>query len=202
MKRGKWFIHLPKFSLTDFKKQRSSLIIALGVLVGLIAAHILWISPIASENEDLETRVKQQGELVQKYSEKLTQAQSIKDNLIKQESELKEMQKHLFRGNDPYQLAASLGDLLSPKGEQKKLLDIKTYQVLASKEYGLYQEVHLRFNFMTTIEGLHYFLERLRNFETSILVQEINIQKVQRKSGPDLVINVILAALMEKKDKT
>ena len=193
----------PKISWAEIKKQRSSLIIALVVLILLLAGHFLWIAPTLSENEDLEVRVKQQGELVQKYQEKLTQAQSIKENLVKQESELKEMQKHLFRGNDPYQLAASLGDLLSPKGDQKKkLLDIKTYQVLASKEYGLYQEVHLRFNFMTTIEGLNYFLERLRNFETAILVQEINIQKVQRKTGPDLVINVILAALMEKGEKT
>jgi hypothetical protein len=192
----------PKVSLTALKEQRSSLILALVVLLALLAGHMLWVAPTESENEDLELKVKQQGELVQKYQEKLTQAQSIKENLIKQESELKAMQKRLFRGNDPYQLAASLGDLLSPKGEQKKLLDIKTYQVLASKEYGLYQEVHLRFNFMTTIEGLHYFLERLRNFETAILVQEINIQKVQRKSGPDLVINVILAALMEKGEKT
>jgi hypothetical protein len=192
----------PKLSLADLKKQRSSLIMALVVVLTLLAGHVLWVAPRESESEDLELKVKQQGELVQKYQEKLTQAQSIKENLIKQESELKAMQKRLFRGNDPYQLAASLGDLLSPKGEQKKLLDIKTYQVLASKEYGLYQEVHLRFNFMTTIEGLYYFLERLRNFETAILVQEINIQKVQRKTGPDLVINVILAALMEKGEKT
>jgi hypothetical protein len=192
----------PKLSLTEIKKQRSSLIMALIVLLTLVTGHFLWVAPLASENEDLELRVKQQADLVQKYQEKLTQAQSIKENLVKQESELKAMQKRLFRGNDPYQLAASLGDLLSPKGEQKKILDIKTYQVLASKEYGLYQEVHLRFNFMTTIDGLHYFLERLRNFETAILVQEINIQKVQRKTGPDLVINVILAALMEKGEKT
>jgi hypothetical protein len=195
-------MNYPKVSLRALKEQRSSFIMALVVLIVLLAGHILWVAPTESENEDLELKVQQQGELVHKYQEKLTQAQSIKENLIKQESELKAMQKRLFRGNDPYQLAASLGDLLSPKGEQKKLLDIKTYQVLASKEYGLYQEVHLRFNFMTTIEGLHYFLERLRNFETAILVQEINIQKVQRKSGPDLVINVILAALMEKGEKT
>jgi hypothetical protein len=192
----------PKFSWAEVKRQRSSLIAALTVVLMVVLGHLLWVAPLASENELLETRVKQQNELVQKYQDKLTQAQSIKDNLIKQETELKAMQKRLFRGNDPYQLAASLGDLLSPKGEKKKLLDIKTYQVLASKEYGLYQEVHLRFNFMTTIEGLHYFLERLRTFETAILVQEINIQRVQRKTGPDLVINVILAALMEKGEKT
>jgi Tfp pilus assembly protein PilO len=191
----------PKFSWAEVKKQRFSLIAALTVVLMVVLGHVLWVAPLASENEVLETRVKQQNELVQKYQDKLTQVQSIKDNLIKQETELKAMQKRLFRGNDPYQLAASLGDLLSPKGDKKKLLDIKTYQVLASKEYGLYQEVHLRFNFMTTIEGLYYFLDRIRSFETAILVQEINIQRVQRKTGPDLVINVILAALMEKGEK-
>ena len=42
---------------------------------------------------------------------------------------------------------------------------------------------------------------RLKNFHAAILVQEINVQKVQRKTGPDLVVNVILAALMEKGEK-
>lgn len=81
-------------------------------------------------------------------------------------------------------------------------MDIKTYQVLASKEYGLYQEVHLRFNFMTTVDGLYFFLDRVKNFETALLVHEINVQKVQRAKGPDLVVNVILAALMEKGEKS
>jgi hypothetical protein len=100
-------------------------------------------------------------------------------------------------------LAASLGELLSAdaKDGKKAKLDIKTYQVLASKEYGLYQEVHLRFNFMTNVAGLYGFLDRLKNFHAAILVQEINVQKVQRKTGPDLVVNVILAALMEKGEK-
>ena len=192
----------PKLSWHDIKRQRTAIFLALAAVVLLLGSHLLWIAPLVVENEELEGKVRQQNDLVLKYQEKLNQAQSIKDNLVKQENDLKAMQKSLFRGNDPYQLAASLGELFSPKGEQKKKLDIKTYQVLASKEYGLYQEVHLRFNFMTTIEGLYYFLERLRNFETAILIQEINIQKVQRKTGPDLVINVILAALMEKKEKS
>lgn len=192
----------PKLSWHDIKRQRTAIFLALTTLLVILGSHLLWIAPLTLENEELEAKVGQQNDLVLKYQEKLNQAQSIKDNLVKQENELKAMQKRLFRGNDPYQLAASLGELFSPKGELKKQLDIKTYQVLASKEYGLYQEVHLRFNFMTTIEGLYHFLERLRNFETAILIQEINIQRVQRKTGPDLVINVILAALMEKGEKT
>lgn len=195
-------MNLPRFSWHDFKRQRSAILMGLATLLLLVSSHLLWIAPLSLENEELATKVDQQNDLVLKYQEKLNQAQSIKDNLIKQETELKTMQTRLFRGNDPYQLAASLGELFSPKGEEKKKIDIKTYQVLASKEYGLYQEVHLRFNFMTTIEGLYHFLERLRNFETAILIQEINIQKVQRRTGPDLVINVILAALMEKGEKS
>lgn len=190
----------PKITIGDLKKNRTSILLAAGAFCVILAAHLLWVVPLMQQVEDEAARVKQHSDLARKYEEKLKQAQSIKDNLTRQERELKEMQKRLFQGNDPYQLAASLGEQLSAKGAQK--LDIKTYQVLASKEYGLYQEVHLRFNFMTTIEGLHFFLERLKNFQTAVLVQEINIQKIQRKTGPDLVINVILAALMEKGEKS
>lgn len=189
-----------EISVRDLKKNRSSLIIASVALAMLLAVHLLWLAPLMSQEEELEVRIAQQNALAKKYSEKLEQVGSIKENLTKQESELKTMQSRLFQGHDPYQLAASLGEQLSVKGGQK--LDIKTYQVLASKEYGLYQEVHVRFNFMTTIDGLYFFLERLKNFQSAILVQEINIQKIQRKAGPDLVINVILAALMEKKEKS
>ncbi len=189
-----------ELSFDDIRKYRNSLGAGLVMVLVLVVVHFIWIAPLSADKEELEARVAQQQELVKKYNEKLQQSQSIRDNLAKQESDLKELQKFLFKGNDPYQLAATLSEMLSAKEGQK--LDIKTYQVLASKEYGLYQEVHLRFNFMTTIEGFHYFLEKARNFQSALLVQEINIQKVQRKGGPDLVVNVILAALMEKKEKS
>jgi hypothetical protein len=185
----------------DVKKHRVAIVAVLATLMGLTAIHLLWLAPVVAQKDDFEQRVRQQTELSQKYQQKLDQAQNIKEKLVKQEAELKEMQKRLFQGNDPYQLAASLGELLSAKEGKKQKLDIKTYQVLASKEYGLYQEVHLRFNFMTTVEGLHFFLDRLKNFHAAILVQEMNIQRIQRRTGPDLVVNVILAALMEKGEK-
>lgn len=189
-------------SLFDFKKNRSAMVAGSAAMLAILMVHLFWLDPVLSEKEEIGSMVKQQGELVQKYQEKLNQAQSIKDNLAKQERELTELQKKLFRGNDAYQLAASLGDQLSSKDDPASKLDIKTYQVLASKEYGLYQEVTLRYNFMTSVEGLHFFLERLRNFEMAILVQEINVQKIQRKGRPDLVVNVILAALLEKTEKS
>jgi len=189
-------------SLADLKKYRLSIAASLVVLLSLMAINLFWLDPIMLENELLATKLNQQEELIRKYEQKLNQSQSIRENLAKQEQELKEMQKRLFRGTDPYQLAASLGDLLSSKGGDGQKLDVKTYQVLASKEYGLYQEVHLRFNLMTTVDGLYYFLDRVRDSEFAILVQEINIQKIQRNKGPDLVINVIFAALMEKGEKT
>ncbi|HOI94506.1 MAG TPA: hypothetical protein PK250_07345 [Syntrophobacter fumaroxidans] len=189
-----------KVSWSDVKRQRTAILVVTATLVGILVVYAIWVNPLLVRKEELAAQVKQKSDLAKKYQDKLNQAQSIKDNLVKQEQELKEMQKRLFRGNDPYQLAASLSDMLSAKGGRK--LDIKTYQVLASKEYGLYQEVHLRFNFMTTVDGLHFFLDRVKNFEAAILVQEINIQKIQRSKGPDLIINVILAALMEKGDKS
>ncbi|MFZ2445032.1 MAG: GspMb/PilO family protein [Syntrophobacteraceae bacterium] len=191
---------LPK--LADLKKYRMTIAAFAVVLLALVAIDLLWLDPVIGQNELLEAKVKQQRELILKYEQKLNQTESIRENLAKQEQELKEMQTRLFRGTDPYQLAASLGDLLSSKVGDGRKLEIKTYQVLASKEFGLYQEVHLRFNIMTTVEGLFYFLDRVKNSEFAILVHEINIQKIQRNKGPDLVVNVILAALMEKGEKT
>src|SRR5512135_875161 len=167
-----------KLSWPDLKQHRLSILCLLGTCLGLFVCHLLWLEPIREQKAQVQATFRQQEELAEKYKQKLDQAQSIRENLVKQEKDLREMQKRLFRGNDPYQLAASLGDRLSAKGDPRQKLDIKTYQVIASKEYGLYQEVTLRFNFMTTIEGLHYFLERVRNFETALLVQEINIQKI------------------------
>jgi hypothetical protein len=193
---------VPEFSWSDLRKNRLALVAGGVTLAAILAVHFLWLDPVLADKEALQAKVKQQAELVQKYQEKLNQGQSIKENLVKQEAELRELQKQLFRGNDAYQLAASLGDILSPKDDPKNKLDIKTYQVLASKEFGLYQEVTLRYNFMTSVEGLHFFFERLKSFEMAILVQEVNIQKIQKKGGPDLVVNVILAALLEKGEKT
>jgi Tfp pilus assembly protein PilO len=196
-------VKIQKITIEDIRKHRWSIVASAIVVAVLAAAYFILIAPIAAQKEALDSRIKQQQELIAKYDQKLEQSQSIQENLARHEGELKEMQKKLFRGTDPYQLAASLGDLLSSKGgADGQKLDIKTYQVLASKEYGLYQEVHLRFNLMTNVDGLHYFLSRVKNSEFAILVQEINIQKIQRNKGPDLVVNVILAALMEKGEKS
>ncbi len=196
-------VKFPEIRISDIGKHRWAIAASATVAVALAAAYLILIAPIAAQKEVFDARIKQQQELIAKYNQKLKQSQSIQDNLAKHEGDLREMQKKLFRGTDPYQLAASLGDLLSSKGRADgQKLDIKTYQVLASKEYGLYQEVHLRFNLMTNVDGLHYFLSRVKNSEFAILVQEINIQKIQRAKGPDLVVNVILAALMEKGEKS
>jgi len=197
-------IKFPDITVGDIRKQRRSIAASVIVILALLAAHVVWIAPVVNQKEAIESKIKQQKDIIAKYEQKLDQGQSIRENLAKQEGELKEMEKKLFQGTDPYQLAASLGDLLSSKGgaADGRKLEIKTYQVLASKEYGLYQEVHLRFNLMTSIDGLHYFLSRVRNSQFAILVQEINIQKIQRNKGPDLVVNVILTALMEKGEKS
>jgi septal ring factor EnvC (AmiA/AmiB activator) len=196
-------VKIPEIRIEDIRKHRWSIMASAIVVAALAAAYFILVAPIAAQKEALDSRIKQQQELIAKYDQKLKQSQSIQDNLARHEGDLREMQKKLFRGTDPYQLAASLGDLLSSKGGAGgQKLDIKTYQVLASKEYGLYQEVHLRFNLMTNVDGLHYFLSRVKNSEFAIQVQEINIQKIQRTKGPDLVVNVILAALMEKGEKS
>jgi len=196
-------VKIPEIRIKDIGKHRWSIVASAIVVAALAAAYFIVVAPIAVQKEALDSRIKQQQELIAKYDQKLKQGQSIQDNLARHEGELREMQKKLFRGTDPYQLAASLGDLLSSKGGAGgQKLDIKTYQVLASKEYGLYQEVHLRFNLETNIDGLHYFLSRVKNSEFAIQVQEINIQKIQRPKGPDLVVDVILAALMEKGEKS
>jgi Tfp pilus assembly protein PilO len=196
-------IKIPNIKIEDIGKHRWSIAASVIMLMVLAVVHFVWLVPIAAQKDALDSKIKQQQDLIAKYEQKLNQSQSIQQDLAKQEGELKEMQKKLFRGTDPYQMAASLGDLLSSKGgDGGQKLDIKTYQVLASKEYGLYQEVHLRFNLMTTVEGLHYFLAKVRDSQFAILVQEINVQKIQRNKGPDLVVNVILAALMEKGEKS
>ena len=196
-------IKIPNIRIEDIRKHRWSIVASVVMVMALAAVHFFWLAPIIAQKDALDSKIKQQQDLIAKYEQKLNQGQSIQQDLAKQEGELKEMQKKLFRGTDPYQMAASLGDLLSSKGgDGGQKLDIKTYQVLASKEYGLYQEVHLRFNLMTTVDGLHYFLAKVRDSQFAILVQEINIQKIQRNKGPDLVVNVILAALMEKGEKS
>ena len=183
-------------SWAELKKHRTSLLAVLLTLLTVLIVHLAWLSSVVADKGSIQEQIHQQEDLIAKFRKRLEQAQSIKEKMLQQENELKQMQTRLFQGKDPYQLAASLGDLLATKEGPK--LDIKTYQVLASKEFGLYQQVDIRFNFMTNIEGLFYFLDRIKNFQASILIQEINIQSIKRKTGPDLVINVILAALLEK----
>ncbi len=190
-------------SIEDIKKYQWSIVASVIVVVVIGVVYLTLIAPITDRRHMLVTKIYHQQKLISQYAQKLGQSKVIRENLAKHEGALRQMQKKLFRGTNPYQLAASLGDLLSSKSKpDAPKLDIKTYQVLTSKEHGLYEEVHMRFNLMTDIYGLHYFLTRVKTSEFAIQVKEINIQKIQRVKGPDLIVNVILAALMEKGKKS
>ncbi|MGC8490433.1 MAG: hypothetical protein ACP5SH_01735 [Syntrophobacteraceae bacterium] len=194
-----------KFDITigDIKKHQWSIMASIVVLLLLAVAYLTLVAPVTERKKMLVSKMDHERKLISQYERKLSQSKTIRENLAKHEGALKKMQKKLFRGTDPYQLAASLGDVLSSKSKpDAPKLDIKTYQVLTSKEHGLYEEVLMRFNLMTNIYGLHYFLTRVKNSEFAIQVKEINIQKIQRVKGPDLIVNVILAALMEKGGKS
>jgi Tfp pilus assembly protein PilO len=188
------------FVLAQIKRHRFSIALASCVLLGLLLAHVFWLGPLEEKTGELSDRTTQQQQLIEKYQEKLGKSKDLKEALGKQEKELSRLQKRVFRGDDSYQLAAKLGELLAAKGSQD--LNIKSYQVLASKEYGLYQEVQLKFDFTATITGLFNFVSGLQKSPTAILVQQLRIQRIQRKVGHDLVVSVVLTALMETSKKS
>jgi cell division protein FtsB len=185
-----------KFSLAELRRSRSSVLIVLITIVGLWVIHSFWLGPGVLETGPLTAQVEQQKQLIEKYEKKLEQAQGLREKLESQEKELGQLREGLYKGSDPYQLAASLGEVFTPKGSQE--LNMKSYQVLDSKEYGLYQQVRLKFYFMASIQGLHQFLESLEKTQTVLAVDQMDVRKGGAKGGADLVVNVIISALMEK----
>ena len=109
-------VKIPKITIADIGKHRGSIAASAIVVTALAAAYFILIAPIAAQKEALDSKIKQQQELIAKYDQKLKQGQSIQDELARHEGDLREMQKKLFGGTDPYQFAASLRDLLSSKG--------------------------------------------------------------------------------------
>jgi hypothetical protein len=183
-------------SWTELRKSQSSVLIVLITIVGLWVIHSFWLGPGVLETGPLTAQVEQQKQLIEKYEKKLEQAQGLREKLESQEKELGQLREGLYKGGDPYQLAASLGAVFTPKGSQE--LNMKSYQVLDSKEYGLYQQVRLKFYFMASIQGLHQFLESIEKTQTVLAVDQMDVRKGGAKGGADLVVNVIISALMEK----
>ena len=185
--------------VAQVERHRTSLALMAVVGICLLLAHWFWLEPVLIQKQELSENIAQQQAMIQKYQEKLAQGTVFKESLTKQEQELGQLQRKVFRGEDSYQLAAKLGDIVSAKGSQD--LNVKSYQVLASKEHGVYQEVQVKFDFTATIAGVYTFLNGIQKSSTAIQVQQMRVQKVQRKTGHDLVINVVLTALMESSKK-
>jgi hypothetical protein len=185
--------------LGQIRRHRVSLVLAVAVGIGLLVVQLLWLDAVLEKKSELSERIAQQRQMILKYQDKLAQGKDLKDTLSQQEKELGRLQRKVFRGEDSYQLAAKLGEVVAAKGTQE--LNVKSYQVLASKEYGAYQEVQLKFDVTATIMGLHNFLNGVQKSATAIQVQQLRVQKIQRKSGHDLVISVVLTALMETSKK-
>jgi Tfp pilus assembly protein PilO len=189
-----------ELSLKDLKKYRSSIILVLSTVVAIWVVHVFWLGGGVLETDSLAAQVTQQKQLIERYEAKLSQAQGLRKSLESQEGELKHLREGLYKGGDPYQLAASLGEVFSPKGSQD--LSIKSYQVLDSKEYGLYQQVRLKFYFTASIRGLYTFLRGIEKSQTVLAVDQMDIRKGGGRGGFDLVVNVIVSALMEKGERS
>lgn len=185
--------------LGQIRRHRVSLVLAVAVGIGLLAVQLLWLDAVLEKKNELRERIAQHRQMILKYQEKLAQGKDLKETLSQQEKELGRLQRKVFHGEDSYQLAAKLGEIVAAKGTQE--LNVKSYQVMASKEYGAYQEVQLKFDVTATIMGLHNFLNGVQKSATAIQVQQLRVQKIQRKSGHDLVISVVLTALMETSKK-
>lgn len=171
--------------------------VALPLFLGvLLAVHTWWLRPLMDESLALSERIGREQGLIDKYQEKLEQAKGLSSQLQDQEKELKQIQERLVQGKDPYQLAAALGELAA--GKKTEELTIKSYQVLNTVEYGLYQEVRLKFNLSATISGFYQFLAGLESSQEAISFQELNVQQRRVRRGPDLSVTVVVAALMEK----
>ncbi len=189
----------PRLPRLDLKKDKTAILTVLAVILGILTIHSLWLGPKYLETEDLASRVENQEKLVLKYRRNIEQGEGLREKLEKQEGELKILRKGLFQGSDPYQLAASLGELLSPN--ESRNLSMKSYQVLDSKEYDLYQEVRLKFYFTASIQGLHQFLKSLEGMQMVLGIEEMDIRKGGGKDSMDLAVNVVISTLTEKGEK-
>ncbi len=106
-------IAIPNIKIGDIRKNRWSIASCAIVATVLAMIYFIFITPIIAQKESLESRIKQQKELVAKYEQKLTQSQNIQENIARHEGELKEMQKKLFQGGDPYHNSPLLSEIFS-----------------------------------------------------------------------------------------
>jgi len=179
------------------RRHESKLLGLISTAVVLVFIHSLWVVPLTTEMITIRNQILKEKELIERYRKKLTSAKDLYNQLKEEEDKIGKIQKKVLRTKDPYQLAAEIGELVTSKGRDPGLV-IKSYQVLDSEVLGNYQEVRLRFSLLATISGFYRFLERLRCSKEAISFQRLTIQKRMFGKGPDLMITVVIAALMEK----
>lgn len=183
-----------------WKRNKNGIFIITGFALALFLFHVFVLSPIAERVRELRNLISQERQTVEKYRKKLAEAEQIKERLLKSQQELSAIKEKLFPSNDPYQLATKLEEALS-SGDKKDVV-IKSYQIVSSKELGLYQEVQYSLSIDANIYGLSQFLIWLNNYASSVRLGEFNIRYAPRggkESSTDLIINLTLTVLMQKK---
>ncbi|MCX7823320.1 MAG: type 4a pilus biogenesis protein PilO [Syntrophobacterales bacterium] len=176
------------------------MIVVFGFILALSLFHITIFSPVVEQVRGLRDRIAQERQVVEKLRKKLSEADQIKERLSKSQQELTAIREKLFPSSDPYQLASKLEEALST-GDKKDIV-IKSYQVVSSRELGLYQEVQYSISIDTNIYGLSQFLSWINNYSSSVRVGEFNIRYAPRsgkESSVDLIVNMTLTVFMQKK---
>ena len=150
--------------VAQVERHRTSLALMAVVGICLLLAHWFWLEPILIQKQELSENIAQQQAMIQKYQEKLAQGTVFKESLTKQEQELGQLQRKVFRGEDSYQLAAKLGDIVSAKGSQD--LNVKSYQVFKQESLKSHQSHNLE-GFVIHLSSSKIFSAHLINFSFS-----------------------------------
>ncbi len=182
-----------------WKKHKKEALCYGGTTLILLILYLSLVSPVVESNTILKSQITQTSLTISKYEEKLKESEKLKDTITNAQKELDALKGKLFPSNDPYQFTTKLEETIAEDG--KKDIVIKSYQILSSKEYGLYQEVQYSLSFDANIYGISKFLDWLSKFETSVRINEFNLRYAPRgdQSNVDLIVNVNLTVLMPKK---
>jgi len=179
--------------LKHIRRYKTTLLISICTLIVGVGIFLFWINPLITTKKELKSRIIQEKLLLGKYEKKLKNAKSLEEQLKQKQQELQRLQKQLFPGKDPYELAAKL------EGISKSNVTVRSYQVVSTKDYSLYSEVRFRFVLETDIYGL-YKLANWFSQSPYVIVKELQIRYMSRGKGRSgLRVNLTISALLQKR---
>ena len=197
---------LKKFTvlkILKLKSRRERFFVSAALVTAIVVLVVKFVvDPLFQAQEQIREETPVKIKQLEKYRQFVAERSRFEENLKTVTALSTRSMASLLGGDTAPLAAASLQDILKTLSAKNQIA-IKSEKVLNPIPNGLFEQIPVQIEFMSSITNLTNFLYDMETYQKLLIVTDLDIRVINRRSPQDVSVVIVVAGLMTgNKEKT